>query len=282
VKIPSGKILTGLLGLQLLAAIFIQAKMDYRAIGTLGEANSLAANTIFLLGLLVFPSRENKGEGGDKGNPSTSSGQVKGDRGGKESWWRVIGVIIGVVILLFTGSRSGVIALGILAIFYFVQRYSLKAAAGTGIFLLAVSLCLPFLQQNQLFENRATVWETALAAGVQKPLLGWGFGNTEIALQETAQRLSNALRYEYVDHSHNLFLEYWVQGGVIGFGVIAFLVIQAFYIFYRQKKLLELGILLGLVTMLSFNPLSIAVLLQFWWLIGVGLPMQQQHSVLRS
>lgn len=245
-KIPSPIVLTGLLSLHLIGAVFIEGKLDMRAIGTLGEANSLASNTIFLLPFLLV------------GNMS------------KRSWVRVVGVFLAGGIILFTGSRSGVIALLLMCIFYLLQRYSLKAAVVVCSLLFTVSLSLPFFQQNQLFENRATIWETAVTAGFARPILGWGVGNTEIALKVTAREMSNVLRYEYVDHTHNIFLEMWVQTGIIGVVVFSFIVIKSIFQFYRKKQLLELSLLLGLLTMLSFNPLSIVILLQFWHVVGRG------------
>lgn len=247
IKLPSIRILTFLIFLHVLAAVLIQAKIDDRAIGTLGEANSLAANTIFLFSFLLFLPFQKK-----------------------DWWYKAISFIFILFILLFTGSRSGIIAFCIVSIFYLLQRFSLRAAFIVAVLLFCSSLVLPFLQQNQLFENRATVWQTAFAAGFAKPLLGWGFGNTELALAETAQRENTILQYEYVDSSHNVFLDFWVQGGLIGLASIAFLVTTAYYHFMKQKKLLELAILFGLLIMLSFNPLSVAVLVQFWWVVGRG------------
>jgi O-antigen ligase len=251
------------LGVQLVATILLQAKVDNRAIGTLGEANSLAAYVIFLLPWVMFR------RAGEKEKKNETEEKDK-----KTKWLRTVGILIGIIIILFTGSRSGVIALGIMVVFSLLKHFSLKAAIIVSFILFVASLALPFFEQGQLFENRATVWETAVVAGSTKPLLGWGPGNTEIALRETAQRIGNALQYEYVDHTHNILLEYWVIGGSIGLGAFGYVLYSAFAHFIKLRKPREFVTLLGLFIMLSFNPLSIAVLLQFWWLIGMGISQE--------
>lgn len=262
-RYPSMKVATFLLVIQLVAAVFIQTKMDFRAIGTLGEANSLAAFAVVMLSLLFFPHDKEAGKDkGEKGN--------KGNRG--IIMW--VGGIIGIALILFSGSRSGLIAFILLGLFYLLQKYSLKIAVICCLVLLTLSLSLPFLQQQQLFENRVTIWQTAITAGMMKPFFGWGAGNTEHALQEGSEHLSNAVRFEYIDHTHNIFLEMFVTTGLIGLGVFLFLVILSFKTLYDRKRKRDIVLLLGLFCMLSFNPLSVALLLQFWFVLGRGLTGQ--------
>lgn len=55
-----------------------------------------------------------------------------------------------------------------------------------------------------------------------------------------------------------------------GLGLLLGLLFIAIRNFLRQKRTLELTAMLGLLTVLSFNPVSIAVLVVFWWMIGLG------------
>ena len=68
--------------------------------------------------------------------------------------------------------------------------------------------------------------------------------------------------------AHNIFLDYWVQGGVAGFLILILLVCSAIKNFIFYKKYLHLVLLIGILTVMSYNPVSITTLVQFWFLIG--------------
>ena len=120
------------------------------------------------------------------------------------------------------------------------------------------------------YENRAVIWPTAFKAVLLNSLAGGGFGNTEVRLRKIIKQEHNSLIGYYVDSSHNLFLDWWVQGGVVGLGIFVMLCIIAIKNFYIKQRTFELLLFLGLVTVFSFNPLSVVSLVQLWWLIGQG------------
>jgi len=126
-------------------------------------------------------------------------------------------------------------------------------------------------EQGSLYENRGEVWTTALVAGFTHPLFGTGFGNTEVFLHQATLKLHNHLQGYYVDSSHNIFLDWFVEGGIVGLGLFASLLFQTFSRFVTAKQERNLVLLLGLTAGLSFNPVSIVLLIAFWWLIGQGM-----------
>lgn len=132
------------------------------------------------------------------------------------------------------------------------------------------SYALPFFDKTP-YENRVQVWQSAFYAGMMNPGLGQGFGNTETALHNAAAGLDLPIQYYYVDSSHNIFLDWWVQGGVIGLSLLLILVYTAFNSFIAHKNERNIVLLLGMLTVLSFNPSSVVGLLGFWWIIGQGL-----------
>jgi len=152
--------------------------------------------------------------------------------------------------------------------------YKYKVSPAKIFFVCAIcylaSYAFPFFEHNP-YENRVEVWQSAVFAGFSNPFLGNGFGNTEIALHTAAAHLGLPIQYYYVDSSHNLFLDWWVQGGIIGLSVLLGLVYLTFKKFIKEDNIRELVLALGIVTALSFNPASIAGLVGFWWLIGQGL-----------
>lgn len=237
------KLVVGVLTLQLIATLFIQGKADNRAIGTLGEPNALAASVIFLFPFL-FIHKDNA------------------------RWVRILGSVLAVGIVFISGSRSGLVALVIEILFLLLTRYRLSLGVIVCSVVFGLSLSLPFLSRNQLYENRGEVWVTAIHAGLKHPGIGWGVGNMDQAFSSTIKEVQNNLRGYYVDSSHNLFLDWWVQGGIVGVSIIILVVILAGYHAFKFQQIHELTLLFGLVTALSFNPASIVSLIQLWWILG--------------
>ncbi len=255
-KIP--KILTLLLlPILLIATVLLGTESNGRAFATLGEPNALAAVAIFFWPFAWFiPVNQ------------LSLGQ-------KNKWLiKYSSLLLALLIILLSGSRSGFVALvtQTLLLLSFHLTKNLKLALGIGLLLFLASILLPFFPKNTgyKFENRAEVWRVSAVAGLEKPLTGQGFGNIENVLKSTSQKLNSDLQYQYVDSTHNVFLDYWVESGLLGFGVLGFLVTSSFKTFLASKKVKEILLILGLLIVLSFNPASVVILIAFWWLIGQG------------
>lgn len=240
-----------LLGAELILAYFFGPSAAQRFYGTLGEAHSLAAFALFIFPFALFANIKLEG-------PSRTITSF-------------LAFFLSFVLILLSGSRSGMIGLFIECAFLLLTfKISIKRAAIAGVTLLSLSLFLPFLKPDSIHENRADVWITAGVAGMQKPITGWGIGNIEVAFKTTSPQMSNELRNQYVDSSHNFLLDWWVQGGIIGVGLILSLLYLSINHFSREHDKRNLMIILGLMTVMSFNPVSVTILIAFWWLISQG------------
>jgi len=234
-----------------LAAIFISSLFlgnsnVGRSIGTLGEPNALAAFVVFLWPFLFFaPIHKYR------------------------TYIQIPCLILSLLIIFLSGSRSGLIAFIIQAIFYLSFKFykNLRLSLVIGLFLIGTACLLPMFEAVT-YENRFVIWQTAFTAGFINPITGGGFGNTELLLRSVIEREHNSLIGYYVDSSHNIFLDWWVQGGLIGVGILAGLFIFAIKNFYTRKATFELILLLGLLTVFSLNPVSVVSLIHLWWLIG--------------
>lgn len=233
------------------SVIFIGVGAE-RPIGTMGEPNALAANVIFMWPFLFFPKPKNW------------------------KYWALVavGITIVGVILLITGSRSGIIAFGIQLIFlYLIRTFYGKALVPTVLCVLLIVLSfasVPYFSRGDKYENRAEIWQSALNASSKTPFLGVGFGNGEYALHDGSVRLNNHLQGHYVDSSHNIFLDYLLQSGVIGLLALMYLIFNTLRQFIARNNIRNITLFLGIIASLSFNPASVVSLLALWWLIGQG------------
>lgn len=229
--------------------------LEGRSVGTVGEPNALAGAVIFLWPWVLV--------------------KVKGAKRQRVKMLRWVSVFAGVgvsaLIILLSGSRSGMVALGLQIGFLLLSQFiSLKNALILSLIILSGISVAPLLDKQTVYENRGEIWKTALIAGYELPLTGWGIGNTEVALKEYNLKLYNRLRGYYVDSSHNFLLDWWIQGGFIGLSLVVLLAVNALGGFVQAQDRLRLSLLLGVLAVMLFNPVSVVTLVHFWWLVGQG------------
>lgn len=232
-----------------LVMFFLPLNESNRRVGTFGEPNALAAFVVFLWPFIFFSIKKFK-------TP--------------EKIGIVLSFVLVCIILFFSGSKSAMIALVTQLVFVLLQKTNLSKLKIVVLCLCiyAISYVFPLFNQNP-YENRVEVWRAAGFAGQVKPF-GWGFGNTETAMHYSAKKIDVPVQYYYVDSAHNIFLDWWVQGGVLGLGIMVGIVCYCLITFIKTENTRNLVLLLGLVTTLSFNPASVVELLGLWWLIGQG------------
>lgn len=231
-----------------LVAFLFGAEENGRAIGSLGEPNALAAAGIFLWPIVYLPN--------------------------KNKLIRLVCLILIIFLIFITSSRSAGIAFIVqLAFIFLSQKISARLIKPTvfALLILLASFVLPIIKGGGLFENRLEIWQTAYYSGFENPIIGNGFGNIEKILPRVSQSLSNNVQYQYIDSSHNFLLDFWVQGGLIGLLLILFLIFYSFKKLIAHKNRSSIVILLGLLAIMSFNPVSVVALIQFWWIIGQSL-----------
>ncbi len=236
---------------ELIAVFFLPLNASQRYVGTLGEPNALGAFAVFIWPFAFFAIKK---------------------FGKKEKAGIALILFVVSILLILSDSRSAMIAFGIQLVCIGLYKYKMPTAKIVLICTICylVSYVFPFFEHN-LYENRVEVWQSAVAAGFSHPLLGYGFGNTEIALHSAAAHLGLPIQYYYIDSSHNIFFDWWVEGGIIGIGVLLGIVYLTFKNLIKEENIRELVVAFGLVTVLSFNPASVVGMLGFWCVIGQGL-----------
>ena len=200
-----------------------------RAYGTLGEPNTLAAIAVFLWPFLFFIPKNH------------------------QFVYKVAGFCFALMLIILSGSRAGFIAIVLQSAFLLLsKKLPIVLSGALAVLALLLSMFLPFVEKSGIYENRAEIWQTAFKAGFEYPIFGGGMGNIEIRLKDAATTLSNTIRFQYVDSSHNIFLDWWGQGGIFGFTLFVLLVGGAFYFAIKHQKPLELMLLLGIISVFSF------------------------------
>lgn len=213
-----------------------------RAIGTLGEPNMLAATAIFFWPFLM-----------------------------PKKFLMTLGLLSGTLVMIFSRSNSGIIALGMQILFLMLTyrvKIPIKFSLLICIVLLVMTLGLPFVDKREDHEDRASIWKISGQAALEQPFLGYGFGNVEEAIRKQATQNGSVLKDVYVDSAHNFLLDYFLSGGLAALGAIMVLVAGTFREFVRMRKVREIVLFLGVLTMMSFNPSGVSTLLAFWWLVG--------------
>lgn len=239
-----------------IGALLFEANSAGRLIGSLGEPNALGAVVILMLPFVLLSF--------------------------KNLWIRIICVLSAIVVINFTESKSALIALGLEMIFILlVKLFKGKILPGflVCIMLLILSLGLPIMEReyflrtntdplNFRFEDRAQIWQVALKAGLASPIYGTGLDSIQDRIHTTAEQLNINAQYQVIDSSHNIFLDFWVWGGGVGVGLLSLLIVLTLKNLVQKKMILETGVFIGLLTVLSFNPTTVSVLAGFWWVIG--------------
>lgn len=144
----------------------------------------------------------------------------------------------------------------------------------TAIFLPFIPHAIPE-QVNMRFENRTDIWTTSYLAGFDHPIIGTGFGSMETVINKKAWETTNFIRFQSVDNGHNLFLNWWIMGGSLGLSLFIILMLISVTNLYKTKSWAFLSILIGLLIIQLFNPVSSVILVQFWWVLGISFSKKQ-------
>jgi O-antigen ligase len=164
------------------------------------------------------------------------------------SVWIHMGIWLFMLHLAFIFSRSGILLLAILLVFYIsniwrqrIYLISLLIALLISGFALSqnkkvidrVNGTIKVLQGGFTLEKAKTsagarmwIWNSALEALADEPLIGHGLGSDRKVLMEIYQEKELSFGLERTYNAHNQYLQYALAGGVIALGLFVFLFIH--------------------------------------------------------
>jgi O-antigen ligase len=155
------------------------------------------------------------------------------------------------VALILTQSYGGVLGVFVTIFFYIIYERLMVKNIKSSVFLtkLIAFVCVVVVLGTVLvatlniekFQNllkfnehtsigtRLEIWEVGAKLIIQSPLLGVGLGEYENAYTQRAAELLGHAPYEPVRlHSHNLYMETWINAGIIGIVAFLWIVVLAF------------------------------------------------------
>jgi O-antigen ligase len=138
---------------------------------------------------------------------------------------------------------------------------------------------LTFDLENNI--SRLEIWQANIDMIKERPFLGWGYGNYKKFRDFYYQRYPEV---SITSHSHNNFLQVWVDGGVLGLGAFVYLfwvVLRAGWQAYRLLPieaeplrtlalggtLSILGFFIGGLTQYNFGDAEVVLVL--WAIVGL-------------
>lgn len=247
----AAKITSFILPILLFSTLIIGPRASFRFIGPLGESNALGAVVLFLFPFTTLI---------------------------KNKKLKILGIFCAVVLILLTGSRIALLAFIVEVLIIYFRKFRLIFIPGIiiAVLIFIFSIILPFLPHqipedlNLRFENRAEIWTVSYLSGFDSPILGQGFGSMENSINQKARQINNFIKYQPVDSAHNLILNWWIMGGLIGVIVLVSLISFSLKNLYQQKNWILFSILIGLLMIQFFNPVSIVTLVHFWYILGLA------------
>lgn len=248
----ASKIVSFVLPILLVTTVLIGPRASFRFIGPLGESNALGAVILFLFPFTNFI---------------------------KNKKLKITSIISAVVLILLTGSRIAILAFLIELLIVYLRKFRVIFVSGMiiGVLVFIFSIILPFLphqiptEVNMRFENRAEIWTVSYLTGFDSPIFGSGFGSVENSINKKAWEINNFVKYQTVDSAHNLILNWWIMTGGVGVLLLIILISISLKNLYQQKNWMFLSILIGLLMIQMFNPVSIVTLVHFWFILGLAL-----------
>lgn len=153
-----------------------------------------------------------------------------GSGGGRLGWVAAL-TGMGIVCLRRPDRRGQVLAASLAAI---VMAFALWAALAA--LALPQDIQSPATPFGQLGEgsakSRVFIYSGAIRAGLRRPVLGWGPGNTSGAWLSSATSRETAFVPQRVGDAHNLLLEFLVSTGLIGLAAVCVLI----YVVFRATR----------------------------------------------
>ena len=198
----------------------------------------------------------------------------------KFSWFYKICYALGVVGLLLSLSRGGWATFVIIAAIYILFFATKKVrwdGIGATILLIIIVSAIPFLRSRAISayigdkstESRISLWQTGKKMVASSPLLGKGLQGFEANFD----KYNSDPTQEKINLAHNIFLNFWIETGLLGLIAFGLICLFAIYRGWRTGGLVGVGIILFVLAILIHGQVDNAYMrndlaLEFWLILA--------------
>ncbi|MFA4937567.1 MAG: O-antigen ligase family protein [Patescibacteria group bacterium] len=160
-------------------------------------------------------------------------------------------LLINLLALYYTMSYGGFLALvaGALVFtwFYLADRAKLRRKIITFVFIGIATIILLIVSQPKFqgiingnertsLSTRQEIWQTSMILIKEKPIWGWGLGNFQESYRSRVNQVASRPLEWQVVKAHNLYLNLWIEMGLLGLLVFIYLVGKFLYFLFQQLK----------------------------------------------
>lgn len=185
-----------------------------------------------------------------------------------KSIYKIIITPIFFLALIFTQSRSGLLAFLVVIVLFLLKKYKYGLIAAIPITFFLLAVLMTAIPRYSPVENQMAIWKKAVVAINQKPLFGWGVERFEVAFKNTLIPGKDFDFYNVrVDKAHNEVLEYGVVGGIPTMIVyISLLMTSLFFLFKGRNSIWYEANLFALVAYLVLSQLNVLNITEYIFL----------------
>lgn len=208
-------------------------------------------------------------------------------------------MIILILAIFSTVSRSAYLALAVLAIFWGIYHYKLllTGVVFSVLFFGIMATVSPNLVYQQWYrfkvdtvskwsaENRLVIAEKSTKLISKSPIIGYGLENFSLAFPTVLNSDDLGLKDIVVDSAHNIFLDIAVQSGLVGLGLfIAILTTTIISGLKSNDDFIKicLSVVITFLVIHQFSPYSVVPMVFFFIALGVINGEVLKHSALTN
>ncbi|MEQ1561363.1 MAG: O-antigen ligase family protein [Nitrospira sp.] len=207
---------------------------------------------------------------------------VGADRAKWQKWLYGAIAVFETIILYFTATRGAILGLiggliltGLIIVFKEKENVFLrKVVYGffAGVVLLVIGFIsikdTQYVKTSQVLSRFSTlsfseiktqgryfVWPMAVKGFIERPVFGWGQENFNFVFNKNYDPRMYA-QEQWFDRTHNVFLDWLIAGGLIGFLAYASMYVALFYYIWRRESVLTLSersIMTGMISAYIFH-----------------------------
>ncbi|MFT6843001.1 MAG: O-antigen ligase [Psychroserpens sp.] len=106
---------------------------------------------------------------------------------------------------------------------------------------------------NTIGDSRVARWKSALGLIVERPILGYGVGKEKDFLEESYRQNNMMVAAESRYDSHNQFLGYTIEGGIVNLVLFLFIIFSSVYFIVKSRDLIAMFFILNVAAICLFE-----------------------------